>query len=395
MRRPRVLSRAAVPNPRDARGAHFAPAGGRAFVGRIAAWPLRFLLGIGHAAQRLLAANTGSRVDIWNLIEGLLEAKFDLRQSLEIVLEAHEGDLFKPRMLRRWLRAYQDGSEEFVRELGRWAPASEAMIFHGLGLVLPQRLFASAARVAEMRAKQVRAVVAALAMPVVFAVGSLVLLWMCGGYLIPAMMTISPPERWGAMGSAFGHSSLFVFDNDIEIGIGFLVALLVMHTIVLRWTGAGRARLDRIAPFSLYRILSGSAFLFTALEFVRLGVDLNTDTFNRLSGGASPYVRSRIRAIQLHMSQGGRGFGLAMKAAGTGFPDPTLVTVAAALDGREQWEEVLAEFVERWVDRSEAVMRAQAAVLSVVLMVLGTAMLGGMINAMFEIMGSATAYGPP
>lgn len=391
---PRVLARAGGPNPGGAGGGRPATGGGRSAGVRIAAWPLQFLRGIGHAVQRLLAANTGARIDIWNLVEGLLEAKFDLRQSLEIALEAHEGELAKPGMLRKWLRAYQGGNEEFVRELARWAPASEAMIFHGLGLVLPQHLFRSAARIAEMRSKQVRAVVAALWMPVVFAVGSLGLLWMCGGYLMPAMLTISPPERWGLMGSMFGHASLFVYDNDVGIGIAFLVAFLVLRTIVLRWTGAGRARLDRFAPFSLYRILSGSAFLFTALEFVRLGVDLNTNTFNRLSAGASPYVRSRIRAIQLHMSQGGQGFGKAMKAAGTGFPDVTLVTVAAALDGREQWEEVLAEFVERWVDRSEALMRAQAAVLSIVLMVAGTVMLGAMINAMFEIMGSATAYGP-
>ena len=366
----------------------------RRLAGMIGSWLLRRVAAVGHAVLRFFAASTGSRVDIWFLMQGLLEAKFDLKRSLEIVIEAHEGDLFKPKMLKRWLRAYADGNEEFVRELARWAPASEAMVFYALGLVLPQYLFASAGRIADMRSRQVSAVVSALWMPVLFTVGGLALLWGCGGYLLPEMKTISSPDKWGLIGGLFDTAATGVYENDIEIGIGFLVVFLAMRTAVLRWTGAGRTKLDRIAPFSLYRILSGSAFLFTALEFLRLGVDLNANAFRRLSAGASPYVQSRIQAIQLHMSTRGRGFGLAMKAAGTGFPERTLVTVAAALDGREEWEEVFAGFVERWVSRSEAVMRAQAAFLSVILMIVGTVILGAMINALFEIMGAATAYGP-
>ena len=366
----------------------------RRLAARIGRWLLRRVLGLGHASMRLLAAGTASRVDIWHLMQGLLEAKFGIRESLEIVIEAHEGDLLKPRMLRRWLRAYADGNDAFAREVSRWAPANEAMVFYALDLVLPQYLFASAARIADMRSRQVRAVVGALWMPLLFTVGGLGLLWACGGQLLPEMKTISPPERWGTVARLFDWAATGVFQNDIELGIGLVASVLALRTAVLRWTGAGRVKLDRFAPFSLYRILSGSAFLFTALEFLRLGVDLNANTFARLSAGASPYVQSRIRAIRLHMSTGGQGFGLAMKAAGTGFPERTLVTVAAALDGREEWELVFAGFVERWVDRSDAVMRAQAAFMSVTLMIVGTVVLGAMVNALFEIMGAAVSGMP-
>ena len=90
---------------------------------------------------------------------------------------------------------------------------------------------------------------------------------------------------------------------------------------MVHWTGPGRTALDRIAPFSLYRTITGSAFLFVALEFLAAGLDLNDRAFEDLKRHASPYARHRIGAIQRGMARGA-GLGRAMALAGHGFPDP-------------------------------------------------------------------------
>ena len=112
---------------------------------------------------------------------------------------------------------------------------------------------------------------------------------------------------------------------------------------MVAWTGPGRTVLDRIAPFSLYRTLTGSAFLFVTMEFLAAGIDVNDRTFEALKRAASPYARHRIAAIQGHMARG-VGLGRSMVLAGHGFPDPSLVPVVAALDGAPGWERKLARF---------------------------------------------------
>ena len=100
-----------------------------------------------------------------------------------------------------------------------------------------------------------------------------------------------------------------------------------------------------------------------ALEFLAAGLDLNDRAFEDLKRHASPYARHRIGAIQRGMARGA-GLGRAMALAGHGFPDPALVPVAAALDGAPGWEDKLARFVERWVGRSEDLLKSRAAALN-------------------------------
>ena len=154
------------------------------------------------------------------------------------------------------------------------------------------------------------------------------------------------------------------------------------------WTGPGRTALDRVAPFSLYRTITGSAFLFVALEYLAAGLDLNDQAFEDLKRHASPYARHRIGAIQHGMARGA-GFGRAMALTGHGFPDPALVPVAAALDGAPGWEKKLASFVERWVGRSEDLLKSRAAALNGVLLIVVTVAMAAGIDAMFSVLQQA------
>ena len=86
------------------------------------------------------------------------------------------------------------------------------------------------------------------------------------------------------------------------------------------------------------------------------------------------------------------GFGRALEAAGTGFPDETLVRVAAALDGRPGWEEQLRGFTVRWIERSGAVMAAAALVLNAALMVISTVVVLAMVSMVFEVFSKVEAF---
>ena len=329
-----------------------------------------------------------ARIDCFRTIADLLEAGFPLERALDVTARAlrDQGRSLHARVLRRWRHALTE--DRFAEAVGRWLPASEAMIFEAYGRVEAGVLFAAAARVVELRDRQMTAVWKATAMPLVLAAGLVVLLWAAGGHFVPVLETVSPPERWGAGARLFRAASAWLYANPLTFLAILAATSAVLAAAMLVWTGPGRSALDRVAPFSLYRTVTGSAFLFVALEFVRAGVDLNDRAFEALKRPASPYARHRIGAVQYFMARGA-GLGRSMVLAGHGFPDPSLVPVVAALDGVPGWERKLARFVERWIARSEDLLKTRAAALNGALLIAAAAVMAAGIDAMFSVLGQA------
>ena len=328
------------------------------------------------------------RVDIYLTIGDLLTSGFALEKAFEIVISTlkDEGKDFEAWILRNWSTALRRG--RFAQEVEAWVPASEAMIFAAYGRVDATALFVGAGRVTEMRDRQIKALVVALAMPVVLFFTLIVMLWGAGGFFIPVMTDLIAEEDWPATSLVLRDVSLWLYAYPYIFGIAIVTVIAFFWVLILNWTGPGRARFDRVAPFSLYRVVVGSAFMFVLLEYLRAGIDLNDRTFEELKKSASRYTRHRIGAVQALMSRG-KGLGASMIATGHGFPDPKLLRIVESLDGVPGWETKILAYVNRWVLRSEALMKARASVLSNVLYLLATVMAGGAIQTMFTMLDVA------
>ena len=316
----------------------------------------------------------------------LLDAGFELERALDVTAQALAGRGARSRLIASWRAALPQG--RFAEAMAGSVPAAEAMIFEAYGRVDAGRLFAAAARVAELRERQMAAVRKALAMPLLLGIALVAMLWAAGGWFVPVLEGVVPPERWGPAAGVFRAVSVWLYGNP-HLFVLFSGALALPGALaMLFWTGPGRTALDRIAPFSLYRTVTGSAFLFVVLEFLGAGLDLNDRAFDDLKRRAGCYARHRIGAIQRHMVRGA-GLGRAMALAGHGFPDPSLVPVVAALDGVPGWEAKLSRFVERWVNRSEDLLKTRAAGLNAALLIIVTVAVAAGIDAMFSILQQA------
>lgn len=332
-----------------------------------------------------------ARIDVFQMVADLLESGLALETALDITIEtaSSQGQTWRAAVLRQWRRALVTG--RFAETAARWVPPAEAMMFGAYGRVEAGVLFAGAARVAEMRSKQKSAMWRALALPVMLMVGLVILLWGAGGHFIPVLEEVSDPSSWGLGAQLFRVVSVWLHGNFL-LFLGICGGLMFgVYLLIIYWTGPGRQLADRVAPFSLYRTLTGSAFLFVVLEFVAAGVDVNDRTFAAMKKGGSPYARHRIGAIQRFMN-GGAGLGESMRLARHGFPDPALVPVVAALDGTAGWEQKLGGFVARWVGRSEEILRSRAALLNGTLLLIVTVVMAGGIDAMFGILSKAGQY---
>ncbi len=338
----------------------------------------------------LLALTVRRRVDVWTTIASLLESGMELERALDVAIRTARAER---QGVTAWiLSEWRDAlfGNRFASEIALWVPASEAMIFANARQVSAAKLFAGAARIADVRARQTAILLQTLTLPVILTVMVVMILWASGAEFIPVMERISPRVSWDLSARLLGDVSLWVHANWFWLAVGGAAAPAALAAVTTLWSGPGRALADRWPPFSIYRMLTGASFTFVMVEFLRAGSDLNDRMFETLRRPASRYTASRIAAIQRGMASG-RGIGAAMTATGHGWPDPSLVPTIAALDGRPGWEESLAVFVSRWVERSEQSLRTKAMALNGALMVVVAAITAIAINGMFAIMGSVGA----
>ena len=73
----------------------------------------------------------------------------------------------------------------------------------------------------------------------------------------------------------FRATALWLYAYPLPFAAICAAVAVPVGLAMVHWTGPGRTVLDRIAPFSLYRTVTGSAFLFVVLEFLGAGLDLN------------------------------------------------------------------------------------------------------------------------
>ena len=333
----------------------------------------------------LVAFGRKARVDTYSTIADLLASEFSLERALSVSIQAarDQNNATAAMVLRRWRQALVRGA--FAAEVATWVPPAEGMMFAAYGRVDARHLFVGAARVADLRDRQISAVGAALTWPVVLAGGLIAMLWGAGAELMPVMTELLPAHQWPFFADLLRRVSMWLYANSVLFlcALGAIVATVAALT--LTWTGPARPLFDRIPPFSLYRTVVGAAFLFVLLEYLRAGLDLNDRTFEELKRTGSRYTRHRITTLQRAMSRGS-GLGAAMLASGHGFPDPSLAPVVAALDGVPQWENKLAQFVDRWVGRSEAVMKARVLLLNMLLTAVVTLVTLVALTSLFDIM---------
>ncbi len=337
--------------------------------------------------QKLLAAGTDQRIDTFYMIEGLLLAGIDLSRVLNTVSRAAaaRSDNSTVAMMEYWQDAL--ANSRFPEEMTYWAPSSEAVVFqgYGLGRISAAELFNGAARIATLKAKLISEVMKACIMPILLTVGCFVMLWMAGGNMLPALESISDRSSWGLMTIIVTDVSKWVYANTILVVaiIGAVIALFWVVTVA--YAGPGRRAMDRLPPFSIYKLVTGCSFLIVVLEFVRVGQELSSRFFTRLEETSSPYVRSRIRAVRANMARGDQ-FGAAMKASGNNFPDAGLIAVAEALDGTPDWNVELGKFMERWIERSERTLKSRLGLMRNILFVVVAVILGSLVSAMFDVM---------
>ncbi len=204
--------------------------------------------------------------------------------------------------------------------------------------------------------------------------------------LVPKLGRTSNPDAWSLPARALKWLADIVVGYGLTLSVGLFVLIVAVMVSMPYLRGPLRFYLDKIPPWSIYRMLHGSTFALNIGVLLGSGVKLN-DVLHRMSLRANPWLKERIDAT-LYGIRVGSNLGKALHDAGYDFPDKRAVQYLRIISGREGAEDNLERFGERWLESSVKDLKRTAGVLLSVALLANA---GLMILVMVGVNGIADA----
>jgi type II secretory pathway component PulF len=242
--------------------------------------------------------------------------------------------------------------ESLDMALTPWIPHEEAMLIRAgvQGGKIPEAL-ADCASLIEARRKIIGGVIGAVAYPSALMAILIMFMLFLAAYVMPEISTLSDPNGWS--GSAALLYALTSFVASVW-GLVFFLLAAALAAVALAslpyWTGKWRLKLEKLPPWSVYRLVVGSTWLFTVATLLRGGIQMETVFSDMLkSAMMRPWLRERVRAIK-DRYRSEASLGQILLHLGMHFPDDELVEDLAVYSTLPNFHATLYDIAKEWLD---------------------------------------------
>ena len=350
----------------------------------------------GSVVSRMLAGLAFPKQDramAWQLVSDIVAVPTEVEEALEVAASIFEAKKKKgiAKRLRSIRRAI--GQDKFEEAMANFAPGPEGGVFTVVGGADLGKMFAGAARILRIQQKINQAVVGAVVPPfLVFFLVFLSVLF-AGRNLFPILVELVSLEKLDSLNRWIVEFCLWFGQNPFVIFVVLGAVLFAIGLSVPLYVGRGRDYLDNLPPWSLFRMVTGSAFVMAIVESARAGHDINRRFLSNMAKRLGRYSQMRVSRIAKGLTSSSGNIGTSCLKHGAGFPDHDLNAVWSAFDKREDWVEPLDRFLERWLEDVEVKAKQNAAVLRTVMMAFAAISLGLMGSAALSVVTAATSQG--
>jgi type II secretory pathway component PulF len=206
------------------------------------------------------------------------------------------------------------------------------------------------------RAELSKRLFGALFVPTLLMVGIYAALLANGLLLAPALIRLMPLEMWTGATHALIVFGLWVKSWTIVIVVATVLAVSWVMWSMPNLTGKPRDRLDKFAPWSIYRMFQGAVFLLNFSMMLSSGHP-DDEALERLSQKTTPYLLERLTHARRGLARG-LNIGQALHHAEHHFPDDDTIGLLRILAGRSGFTEALQDSIGDTLDQSmDAVVR--------------------------------------
>lgn len=281
------------------------------------------------------------------------------------------------------------------KAIGRFAYPEEALLIDSGQTAGEAGLSRGFTRAAELlaRQRQTRAALAReLAYPLALAGAVCGFLVMISWSLIPQLARLSNPQTWhGAAAVLYAVAGFTASWKGLATVLAMLLAALACAVSMPRWTGRARRIADKFPPWSFYRLLTGTGWLYaTAILLETRDIKLSR-VLERITAAelTSPYLRWRLTPV-LDAVRLGHTLGDSLCRAPDRWPDPAMaddLRVYSTLPGfGAQLKDLAGELLEDSTERA----RDQARMLGGLAMLLLTCVICLLVAGLFGIQDQVT-----
>lgn len=342
-------------------------------------------------AQFMFKSDKTARRRLWLKLAKLISNGVPILQGLESLYSrrvASGGDKHPSAIaFNSWIQGIRNG-ERLSGVINGWVGDDERMLISaGEQSGTMENAFISAARVMEARAQINSAVFNGLAYPFVLLMLAFGVLYLFGFKIIPAFSKIASPEKWTGLARVMIDVSLFAQHWLWLIAIFIACIVIAFFLSLPKWDGPMRIRLDRYAPYGIYRVMQGSTWLIGLSALVEAGLRIET-ALQQLSSTASPWLRARIDAC-LRGTRSGLNVGESLARSGYEFPDREIIDDLGVYSSLSGFDAALSILGKEWLDESVAQIKERMGVVfGVSILAVGLLiafMVGGMMSMQLQM----------
>lgn len=305
------------------------------------------------------------RIRIYSKLSKLLTNGVSVLEALEMLhKQAARKGAKEPVavVLSEWINGVKNGEKLYI-VMKSWIPESERQLV-GAGEesgVLESAMLSVVEQVQAQKAMK-GAIFGGISYPSVLLIMVMGLLWYFGTQIIPQFTRVSSASSWTGAAKSMAVMSDFVRNWSLLV-IGSLAGVIAAFVASLpRMTGNIRVFLDKMLPYSIYRLWISSGFLLSLAALMKAGTRIE-DALAMLRESASPYLKERIDGA-IYGLRSGVNLGKALDQAGYGFPDQEIIddlVIYADLSGLDSAIETVGR---DWLESGVKTVQLQAKLLN-------------------------------
>lgn len=252
--------------------------------------------------------------------------------------------------LDAWATALRNGKRLSIA-LNGWVSEQEMMLIAAgeQSGGVEEALIATATTMEAQKAIS-KAIFRGLAYPIFLVLMAFSVLWLFGFKIVPAFTQAYSGDGWHGLARGMIHVSLFAQQWLWLVMLATIVIVFLFFWSLSRLDGAVRIKLDRYAPYSIYRVIQGSTWLIAIASLVNAGLS-NITALEQMAATASPWLKTRIQAC-IAVMRSGLNMGDALARTGYEFPDREIIDDLGVYAGLSGFNEALAMLGEEWLKES-------------------------------------------
>ena len=343
-------------------------------------------------AKAIIFFSNKTRLKVFKKIASLMRNRFSLMDALDMLHDAASKGGKNPGeplaiALAAWGRSLNNG-RTFSDALKGWAPDRERLMLSVGDASDLENALLNLIKVTEGTTKMIRPIIGAITYPTFLFMMAVLIIYAIGVYMVPPMIDAAPNVKWQGLAKDLVDLSDWIKHNWIIAFSSIPVVMLIIYLTIGIWTGKIRAIVDKLPPWSLYKVFVGISWLLALAALIKAGTPVST-AMSSLKKDATRYLKERIDKALVYINNG-ENLGSALDKTKLNFPDAEVVADLKIYSELDNFEEALNNLANEWLEESVYLIEQKASVLNMIALLTVGAVIAWAVMGTFDMQDQIT-----